>query len=576
MTESTTVGGELHNTLMSLRQFFARAVLFSACTNLLALAPTFYMLQVYGRVVFSRSAETLLMLTLLVVGLYGVMESVDWVRGRLLDAASLRLDRKLAERVFNTTFEARLRNLPVGITPLNDLRTLRAFLSSSASTAIMDAPISLLFIVIIFVMSVPLGAVVLVATLAMLAVGYVTERKTQPPLTEAQKLAMEAQRYASTTLKNAQVIEAMGMMGPIRKRWLSRQHRFLGKQAEASDHAGQGAAISRFLQITQNSAVLGFACWLTLIGELEAHGSVMIVAWTLSGRALGPLQQLIAQWRTVLGVRDAYARLASLLDKLPARDVGMPLPPPEGALSVEALVVSAPGNQVPILRGVNFTLAPGQILAVIGPSASGKSTLARALVGLWPAASGAVRLDGSDVHAWNKQELGPHIGYLPQDNELFDGSLAENIARFGDVDPEKVEAAAGAVGLDEMVAALPEGFDASISAGGSVLSGGQRQRVALARALYGEPRFIVLDEPNSSLDEAGDRALLQTLLRLKARGATLVIITQRTNVLPAVDCLLVLREGKMQTFGARDEVLAALAGKPRPAAAPATASMAPV
>jgi ATP-binding cassette subfamily C exporter for protease/lipase len=240
-------------------------------------------------------------------------------------------------------------------------------------------------------------------------------------------------------------------------------------------------------------------------------------------------------------------------------------------LSVEALFAGAPGGQVTILRGVNFALSPGQVLAVVGPSASGKSTLARLLVGLWPAASGKVRLDGVDVYAWNKQELGPHIGYLPQDNELFDGTLAENIARFGDVDRGKVETAARAVGLHDIVSALPDSYDTPIGAGGVVLSGGERQRVALARAIYGDPQFIVLDEPNSSLDEAGERALLQTLLMQKARGATLVIITHRPNVLSAVDRMLVLRDGTMHAFGPRDEVLAALSGKPKPAPAPVPA-----
>jgi ATP-binding cassette subfamily C exporter for protease/lipase len=565
---------ELRSALLSLRQFFKRAVMFSVVTNVLALAPTFYMLEVYGRVVNSRNVETLLMLTVLVVALYVLMEFVDWVRNQMMHAASLRLDRTLGARVFNVAFEARLRNLPVGITPLTDLRTLRSFLTSPASIAIMDAPISLLFITIIFAMSVPLGALVLFAALAMLVVGYVTERKTMRPLTEAQKLSNEAQRYASTTLKNAQVIEAMGMMGNIRSRWLTRQRKFLTKQAQASDHAGRGAAISKFIQIAQSSMVLGVACWLRLIGELDANGSVMIVAWILSSRALAPLNQLIAQWKTVVGARDTYARLDRLLADVPIRATGMPLPPPKGALSVEGLVAAAPGSTVPILRGINFALAPGQVLAVVGPSASGKSTLARLMVGLWPAASGKVRLDGVDVFAWNKEELGPHIGYLPQDNELFDGTLAENIARFGDVDLGKVEAAARAVGLDDLVTALPDGYDTRIGAGGGVLSGGQRQRVALARAIYNEPRFIVLDEPNSSLDEAGDRALVQTLQWLKSQGVTLVIITHRTNVLATVDRMLVLREGQMQLFGPRDEVLAALAGKskPAPAAVPALAA----
>ena len=565
---------ELRDAMTALRQFFKRAVMFSVFTSLLSLSSTFYMLEVYGRVVYSRSSETLLMLTVLVVAIYALMEFVDWVRNQLMHAASLRLDRNLGERVFNATFEARLRNLPIGITPLGDLRTLRNFLASPSSIAIIDAPIGLLFIVIIFAMSVPLGAIVLVAAIAMLVVGYITERKTLPPITAAQRLALDAQRYASTTLKNAQVIEAMGMMDNIRKRWLDRQRKFLSQQARASDTAGQGAAISKFIQLAQSSMVLGFACWLRLIGELDANGSVMIVAWILSSRALAPLQQLIAQWKTVVSTRDTYARLNGLLGALPVREIGMPLPPPKGALSVEGLVAAAPGSQIPILRGVNFAIAAGEVLAVVGPSAAGKSTLARLLVGLWPAAAGKVRLDGVDVYSWNKRELGPHIGYLPQDNELFDGTLAENIARFGEVDLDKVEAAADAVGLHEMVAALPDGYDTQIGAGGSVLSGGQRQRVALARALYNEPRFIVLDEPNSSLDEAGEQALVQTLQSLKSRGVTLVVITHRTSILAAVDKMLVLRDGQMQTFGPRDEVLAAIAGKkrPAPAAVPALAA----
>ncbi len=563
----TPAGDELRNAVTALRQFLRRAVLFSVVTNVLALASAFYMLEVYRRVVYSRSGETLLMLTVLVVAIYAVMEFIDWVRNQMMHAASLRLDRNLGTRVFNATFEARLRNLPIGITPLNDLRTLRGFLASPASIAIMDAPIAMLLIIIIFAMSVPLGAVVLVAAIAMLVVGYVTERKTLPPITEAQKLSNEAQRYATTTLKNAQVIEAMGMMQHIRKRWLGRQRKFLAQQALASDHAGQGAAIAKFIQIGQSSMVLGYGCWLRLIGELDADGGVMILAWILSSRALAPLQQLIGQWRPVVGARDVYSRLGKLLDSLPVRETGMPLPPPTGALSVEGLAAVAPGSQVAILRGVKFALAAGEVLAVVGPSAAGKSTLARLLVGVWPAAAGKVRLDGVDVYSWNKQELGPHIGYLPQDNELFDGTLAENIARFGEVDQQKVEAAAQAVGLHEMAAALPEGYNTPIGAGGSVLSGGQRQRVALARAIYNDPKFIVLDEPNSSLDEAGERALVQTLQLLKSRGVTIVVITHRTGIVAAVDRMLVLRDGQVQMFGPRDEVLAALSGKPKPAPA---------
>jgi ATP-binding cassette subfamily C exporter for protease/lipase len=320
--------------------------------------------------------------------------------------------------------------------------------------------------------------------------------------------------------------------------------------------------------VLQGSLVLGLAAWLTLEGKLAPGSTAMFIAWTLSGKALGPLQTLISQSKQIAGIRDNYRRLSNFLAQVPEREDSMALPVPKGALAVEALVAGAPNSQVAILRGVNFALVPGEALAVVGPSAAGKSTLARLLVGLWPAASGRVRLDGVDIYAWNKQELGPHIGYLPQDNELFEGTLADNIARFGEGDEHLLRKAVGAVGLDELVAALPDGLETLIGAGGVVLSGGQRQRVALARAIYGDPKFIVLDEPNASLDEAGERALLQTLLGLKARGATLVVMTHRTSVLAAIDKILVLRDGQVAGFGPRDEVLAALQGRPAVPPAP--------
>lgn len=569
------VRDELRQALDSLGGLFRQALGYSVMVNLLALAPTFYMLEAYGRVVYSRNENTLLMLTLLVLFAYGVMEGADWVRGKLLHRASEALDRRLGERVFNASFAAQLRGLPLGLQPLNDLKTLRSFLTSPALTAMADAPVALLFILIIMLISPLMGSFVLVAALLMVAIGYKTERDTAKPLTDAQRSGIEAQRYATTSLQNAQVIESMGMWPAIRDRWLARQQKMLREQAEASDHAGTGAALSKLVQVVQGSMVLGIAAWLTLEGQMDPNGGAMIVAWTLASRSLAPLQQVIAQWKLVVSARDTHARLRAFLAQSPEREAGMPLPRPKGALAVEGLVAGAPGSQVPILRGVAFALRPGEVLAVVGPSASGKSTLARLLVGLWPAMSGRVRLDGVDVHSWNKLELGPYIGYLPQDTELFDGSLADNIARFGDPDPEQLQRAVSAVGLDELVENLPEGLDTAIGVGGVVLSGGQRQRVALARAIYGDPAFIVLDEPNSSLDEAGDRALLQTLLGLRARGATVVVMTHRTSVLAAVDRMLVLRDGQAQMFGARDEVLAALQGRTAQAAAPQPAGAAP-
>jgi ATP-binding cassette subfamily C exporter for protease/lipase len=371
-------------------------------------------------------------------------------------------------------------------------------------------------------------------------------------------MAIGAQQYADASLRNAQVIESMGMLGDIHARWMKRQRDFLGLQAQASQRAGVYQSATKFVQTTMGSLLLGLGGWLILHNQLNGGGAMMVIGSILGGRVLAPLVQIVTQWRTVVNFRDAWARVDALLDAVPPAPEAMPLPPPRGALQVESLTAGAPGSQAAILRGIAFSLQPGEVLAVIGPSAAGKTTLARLLMGLWPAASGKVRLDGADIHTWNKTELGPHVGYLPQGVELFDGTLAENIARFGPIEPAKVEAAAKAVGLHEYIQGLPEGYDSPVGRDGAMLSGGQRQRVGLARAIYGDPVFVVLDEPNSSLDEAGDAALAAALLDLKARGTTFVVMTHRTSVLAVTDKMLVLRDGTMQAFGSRDEVLAAL------------------
>jgi len=339
---------------------------------------------------------------------------------------------------------------------------------------------------------------------------------------------------------------------------LLRQREFLKLQAQASASAGGFQAVSKLLQTTLGSALLGLACWLLLYNELRGGAGMMIVASILGGRMLAPLVQLVSQWQSVVNVRDAWGRLDGLLKAVPPRPDAMALPTPRGVLQVEQLVAGAPGNPVPIVRGVQFALAPGEVLAVVGPSAAGKTTLARLLVGLWQAQAGKVRLDGADVYAWDKAELGAHLGYLPQGVELFEGTLAENIARFATVEPHKVEAAARAVGIHDFIVSLPQGYESEVGPQGARLSGGQRQRVALARALYGDPVLVVLDEPNSSLDEEGDAALAQAIQAAKGRGTTFVVMTHRTSVLGVADKMLVLRDGQQVAFGPRDEVLTAL------------------
>jgi ATP-binding cassette subfamily C exporter for protease/lipase len=309
------------------------------------------------------------------------------------------------------------------------------------------------------------------------------------------------------------------------------------------------------------SLLLGFGAWLLLKNELNGGGGMMIIGSVLGGRVLAPLGQVVAQWNAVVNVRSSWQRLQALLAQIPEKPDAMPLPAPRGFLSVEALVAGAPGQQVPILRGVQFAAQPGEVVAVIGPSASGKTTLAKLLVGLWPSISGKVRLDGADMHAWDKAELGPYLGYLPQGVELLEGTLAENIARFGDLDMVQVEAAARLVGLHEIILSMPKGYSSPVGRDGAMLSGGQRQRVGLARALYGKPVFVVLDEPNSSLDDAGDAALAAAITALKKMGTTFVVMTHRSSVLGVTDKIVLMRDGAQQAFGPRDEVLAALQQK---------------
>ena len=559
---------ELREALSAQKSFFRNALFFSFFTNMLVMAPTIYMLEVYDRVVNSRSGMTLAMLTLLVVGLYALMEVLEWVRLEVLQLAGRRFDARMGARIFDSVFEANLRRVPgTSIQVLNDLRTVREFLSSPALVALMDVPLAMLYIVVIFMINTTLGYMAIVGALLSVALAYFTERDTQPSLTLANRAAIDAQNYANGSLRNAQVIEAMGMLGSIHGRWLKKQQQLLFMQAAASDAAGTYSSLSKFVQMAQSSLLLGAGCWLTIQGQFPGGGGMMIVASTLGARVLSPISQAIGLWKHVVNARDAYSRLDNLLQNMPGKQPGMSLPPPKGLLSVEAVMAAAPNSNVAIIKGASFVVPAGKVVAVIGPSASGKTTLARLVVGVWPAASGKVRLDGVDIFPWNKAELGPHIGYLPQDVELFDGTLAENIARFGPVDMGRVEAAARAVGVHETIITLPQGYESAIGDDGCFLSGGQRQRVGLARAIYGNPRLLVLDEPNSSLDEAGEQALVQTLLALKALGTTILVITHRTSVLAAVDLMLLLVEGQVRAYGPRDEVLAALKNKAQPAAA---------
>lgn len=536
-----------------------QALWFSLAINLLMLAPTVFMMQVYDMVLNSQSIKTLLMLLLLVFVVYLFVEVLEWVRLQMMTAISLKFDADLRNQVFDAMYEARRLQLPGGSPQaLSDLRVVRDFVGSPMVTAFLDAPVSIIFLLLVLLIHPSMALFALIGAVCQFVLAIRAHRVTEPQVVQSSRAGMEAQAYVTSALNNAEVVEAMGMFGAIHNKWMEKQKKFLQLNAASSESSGLSAAVSKFGQAAQGSLMMGLGCWLTIVGLLQDSGSLMIVASVLGGRMLAPLVQIIAQWKMIVSAKDSYARLDMLLESVPAKLKGMTLPPPEGQLVVENLFLAAPGKGPAILKGVSFVLNAGEALALIGPSASGKSSLTRALVGIWGAQSGKVRLDGADVFQWPKENLGPYLGYLPQTVELFDGSLAENIARFGVVDMAKVLDASRLLGLDEFVQTLPEKYETRVGTAGAYLSGGQRQRLALARAVYGMPKLIVLDEPNSSLDEQGDAMFIELLTALKAAGSTVVIVTHKANPLAVVDKILFLNDGRMQIWGPRDEVLAKL------------------
>jgi len=422
--------------------------------------------------------------------------------------------------------------------------------------AFFDAPWFPIYLGIIFVFEPTLGLFACGGTLILIILAVVNEKVSHEPLKEASNMSVAASNQATNNLRHAEVIESMGMLPNLMARWFKTHSKFLLLQAKASEKSGIVTAITKFVQASQQSLVLGFGALLVLENKIGA--GQMIAASILVGKALGPVQQVISVWKSWANTRTSYERLAGLLDDNPARSSGMPLPAPTGTLTVEGVTAGPPGSKMPVLRGVSFAIKQGDVLGVIGASGSGKSTLARLMVGVWPTMIGKVRLDGADIHQWNKAELGPHLGYLPQDVELFGGTISENIARFGVVDPDKVVEAAKRAGVHEMILHMPQGYDTILGDGGAGLSGGQKQRLGLARAMYDDPALIVLDEPNSNLDDVGEAALVKAVQDLRSRGKTIVLITHRTSIINQTTRLLLMRDGQVQAFGPSEKVMEAL------------------
>lgn len=565
---------EVAGALGAFRGAFWTVAIFSAVINLAMLAPSVYMLQVYDRVLASRNQTTLLMLTVMIVGALLAIGALEYVRSAVLVRVGTQLDARLNERIYTAAFEQNLR-LAGGNAgqALHDFASLRQFLTGNGLFAFFDAPWFPLYLAVIFLFNFWLGVFSLCGTLVLVTLAVANELATSKPLAEATEMSVASGTLATNNLRNAEAIEAMGMLPNLMGRWLRLHQRYIGLQAVASGRAGAFTAAAKFTRTAMQSLVLGFGALLVLDGRLSP--GMMVVSSILMGRALGPVEQLIAVWRSWGSTRAAHRRLRQLLATNPPRRQGMSLPRPEGRVHLEQVMAAPPGASLPSLRAVTFTLEPGDVLGVIGPSGAGKSTLARLLVGIWPAAAGKVRLDGADVYLWNKDELGPALGYLPQDVELFAGTIGENIARFGEVDPAQVVQAGRRAGVHEIILKLPLGYDTPLGDGGAGLSGGQKQRIALARAMYGDPALLVLDEPNANLDEAGERALVDAIADFRNRGRTVVLVTHRGSAIGVSNKLLFLRNGVAEMFGPTAKVLTDLATAQQQGLARAAARDAP-
>lgn len=540
--------------LAQFRAHFVAAAFFSLVINVLMLAPALFMLQVFDRVVSSRSVETLVMLFILTLVALLVMSYLDAIRARLLARAGIKLEKLLGPRVLAGMLRQSARsNRAQSMHGLRDINALRTFLTGPGTVAIFDAPWVPLFIGLIYLFHPLLGSVALGGALLLLALTVLNERLSRRSIESMQTDARLAGRFVDQSLGNAEVVGALGMVDNVTADWSEKSQKVLQSQFEANQIGSFLSSTTRFLRQMLQVVMLAAGAWLTI--EQASTPGVMIAATIILGRALAPVESLIAGWKSLVEARGAYQRLAKVIESEPLAPDQMDLPAPKGALSVENLLFAFRGQELPIIRRISFQLAAGESLAIIGPSAAGKSTLARLLVGVWHPMSGAVRLDGADIRSWPRERLGPHIGYLPQNVEIFAGTVAENIARLGQVDSEEVIKAATRANAHEMILALPQGYDTPVGEGGMLLSAGQRQRLALARALYGNPRLVVLDEPNSNLDSKGEAALADCIRMLKSEGVTLVAITHRLPLVSAMDKVMVLMHGTIEKFGTLAEVM---------------------
>jgi len=560
----------LNDAIRTMRPAIATAVVFSMFINFLALTSPLYMLQVYDRVLGSRNEFTLLILTAGVIFLLLVSSALESLRTQVLVRGGLKFDANVRDRVFDGVLVSTLKRQGAGPQAFRDMDSVREVFTGSTMIAFCDMPWMPIYVIVSFILHWYFGVLALASMAIMLVLAILNDRITEAPLKAANTAAIAAQNDASATLRNSEVIKAMGMWVGLQKRWITRRDDQVALQAVASDRGGVIISGIRFFRQVVQTLILGGGAYLAIEGQISA--GTMVVASMIVGKALAPVEAAVGQWKAFVAAQGSWDRLQVMFRGGPGLNAEkMKLPEPGGRISVEGVTIVPPGASAPSVRGASFQVEPGVVLGIVGPSASGKSSLSRALVGVWTPVQGVIRLDGFDLQQWDPQQLGSHIGYLPQDIELFSGSVSENIARFSTFEPDEVIAAAKLAGVHEMIQGLPNGYDTQIGDSGASLSGGQRQRIALARSIFRLPALVVLDEPNASLDADGEAALALTIARLREAKRTVIFVTHKPSLLNCADKIMIVMQGMIAQIGDREPMMAQLMGA-APAASPRTAA----